>query len=49
MSSDPSDRGRSPQSSETGRRRARWVIPTAFVVAVLLVMLFIYLVSTINR
>ncbi|MGY1620428.1 hypothetical protein ACI797_27120 [Geodermatophilus sp. SYSU D00691] len=47
MTSDPSDAGR--QSSETGRRRARWIIPVAFVVAILLVMLFIYLVSTLNR
>jgi biopolymer transport protein ExbD len=38
-----------PQSDRTSRRRARVLIPVAFVVAVVLVLLFIFLVSWLGK
>lgn len=38
-----------PQSTEAGRRRARVLIPAAFIAAIVLVFLFIVLVSQIGQ
>ncbi len=39
----------SPQSSGTGRRRGRLLLPLAFAVAVILIMTFIWLVQWLGR
>jgi hypothetical protein len=37
------------RSTESGRRRARWLIPAVFIAAIVLVFLFILLVSQIGQ